>query len=69
MSINDPIETLKLSHEDVTLDYTLMRQGNHGYAEQSKKPPKEGVLVVILNCDVLFCVFFIEFAKRNNPKN
>ena len=46
-SIRHPIETQKLSHEDVTLDYTLMRQGNHGYAEQSKKPPKEGGSVVI----------------------
>ena len=26
MSINDPIETLKLSHKDVTLDYTHVRQ-------------------------------------------
>ena len=26
MSINDPIETLKLSHKDVTMDYTLLRQ-------------------------------------------
>ncbi len=25
MSIWDPNETLKLSHKDVTLDYTLMR--------------------------------------------
>ena len=25
MSINDPIETSKLSHKDVTLDYTLLR--------------------------------------------
>ena len=28
MSINDPIETLKLSHEDVTLDYTHVIQEN-----------------------------------------
>ena len=26
MSINHPIETLKLSHKDVTLDYTQVRQ-------------------------------------------
>ena len=50
MSIIYPIETLNLSHEDVTLDYTLIRQGNHGYGEQSKKPPKEGGSVVILIC-------------------
>ena len=26
MSTNHPFETLKLSHKDVTLDYTLLRQ-------------------------------------------
>ena len=28
MLINDSIETIKLSHEDVTLDYTMLRQFN-----------------------------------------
>ena len=36
-SINDPIETPKLSHEDVTLDYTLMRQGNSRICGTIKK--------------------------------
>ena len=28
---NDPVKTLKLSHKDVTLDYTLLRQRIHGH--------------------------------------
>ena len=41
MSIDDPIETLKLSREDVTLDYTHLR-----HEQTLMRKPKDKVTLI-----------------------
>ena len=33
LPFDNPIETLKLSRRSVTLDFTHLKRGNHGYGE------------------------------------
>ena len=56
MSINDPIETLKLSHKDVTLDYTQVRQGNSQKQQNLLRNFVRYFLVAVLSIALVGCV-------------